>query len=247
MCTTIIAYQPQKEWSVIIGANRDETLDRQWESPGRHWLDRPQIIGGLDLQSLGTWLAVNDNGLVAGVLNRPGTLGGLPGKKSRGQLVLDALKAAHADDAAAAVASINAAQFPGFQFFVADASRAYWLESNGTCVSLQLIPEGVNMITSLGMNNLDCSRTKRHLEACRQAQLPNPELHHQWNSWIEILSRPAKHEQRDGMTIVAPNYGTVCSALIGLHKSDLQKNIFLFCPGRPEKIKYKLVLPENRE
>ena len=72
--------------------------------PGRHWPDRPQVRGGLDSLAGGTWLGVNDDGLVAAVLNRRGTLGPEPGKRSRGELVLEALDHAEAYDAAEALA-----------------------------------------------------------------------------------------------------------------------------------------------
>jgi uncharacterized protein with NRDE domain len=243
MCTVVIAYQPQKEWSIIVAANRDERLDRKWESPGRHWLDNPQVIGGLDVLSKGTWLAINDNGIMACILNRQGTLGGLPGKKSRGQLVIDALKVDCIDDAVAAVKLIDASEFSGFQFLVADGNRAYWLESDGTYISTHLVPVGVSMITSLGMNNLDCSRTKRHLDTFQQTSLPNPDFYDEWDLWIKILQRRASVESRDGMTIVTDkNYGTVCSALIGLNQYDSQKNVFLFCPGHPQKFKYQKIV-----
>jgi uncharacterized protein with NRDE domain len=93
MCTVILLIRPAHAWPLLFAANRDEMIGRAWRSPARHWPDRPYIVGGLDEQAGGTWLAANDSGLIAGVLNRPGSLGAEAGKKSRGELPLLALEA----------------------------------------------------------------------------------------------------------------------------------------------------------
>jgi len=100
MCTLVILRRPAHEWPLILAANRDEMAGRPWKPPGRHWPDRPEVVGGIDLESGGSWLARNDHGVVAAVLNRVGSLGPAPGKRTRGELVLDALD--HADAGAAA-------------------------------------------------------------------------------------------------------------------------------------------------
>ena len=93
MCTVIILRRPGHDWPLLLAANRDELIGRPWRAPARHWPDRPEIVGGLDEQAGGTWLAVNDSGLIAAILNRPGSLGPEAGKKSRGDLPLIALEA----------------------------------------------------------------------------------------------------------------------------------------------------------
>src|SRR5271155_4405323 len=48
MCTLVILRRPEHRWPVLIGANRDEMIDRPWQPPGRHWPDRPEVVAGLD-------------------------------------------------------------------------------------------------------------------------------------------------------------------------------------------------------
>ena len=91
MCTFIILRRPGHDWPVLIAANRDEMIDRAWLPPARHWADRPDVVGGLDELAGGTWLAANDTNVVAAVLNREGSLGPTSDKRSRGELVLDAV------------------------------------------------------------------------------------------------------------------------------------------------------------
>src|SRR6476659_3255713 len=56
MCTLVILRRPGHRWPVLIGANRDEMIDRPWEPPGRHWPDRPEVVAGLDRLAGGSWL-----------------------------------------------------------------------------------------------------------------------------------------------------------------------------------------------
>ena len=95
MCTLVILRRPEDAWPVVIGANRDEMIDRPAKPPGRHWPDRPEVVAGLDIEAGGSWLGVNDWGVAAAVLNRHGSLGPASGLRSRGELVLEALD--HAD------------------------------------------------------------------------------------------------------------------------------------------------------
>ena len=76
MCTVVILRRPGHDWPVLIGANRDEMAGRPWEPPGRHWLDRENVVAGIDLLAGGTWMGMNDEGVVACILN-PGILWGL--------------------------------------------------------------------------------------------------------------------------------------------------------------------------
>ena len=91
MCTLVVLRRPGDDWPLILGANRDEMIARPWRPPGRHWPDRPEVVAGLDELAQGSWLGINDHGVVAGILNRFGTLGPAPGQRSRGELVLEAL------------------------------------------------------------------------------------------------------------------------------------------------------------
>src|SRR5262249_36912335 len=107
MCKLVILRRPGHRWPVLIGANRDEMIDRPSNPPGRHWADRPELVAGLDMLAGGSWLGVNDWGVAAAVLNRHGSLGPAPGQRSRGELVLEALDHADASAAAAAPAPLR--------------------------------------------------------------------------------------------------------------------------------------------
>jgi hypothetical protein len=136
MCTLIVLRRPGSAWPLLAAANRDELASRPARPPGRHWPDRAEVVAGLDLQAGGSWLGLNDHGVVAGVLNRVGTLGPASGKRSRGELVLEALDHADAASAAAALAAIDPDAYRPFNLIIADVRDAFWLRHAGSIPGL---------------------------------------------------------------------------------------------------------------
>jgi hypothetical protein len=131
MCTVVLLRRPGATWPLLLAANRDELQSRPWRPPARHWPERPDVVAGLDVQAGGSWLGVNDDGVVAAVLNRPGSLGPAAGKRSRGELVLEALDHADAAAAAAALADLDPDAYRPFNLLVADNRDAFWLRHAG--------------------------------------------------------------------------------------------------------------------
>src|SRR5512134_529886 len=107
MCTLVLLRRPADAWPLLIAANRDEMAERPWLPPERHWRDRPHVTAGLDLLGGGSWLGVNDTGVIAAVLNRINTLGPARGRRSRGELPLVALAAATAREATRMIGEIE--------------------------------------------------------------------------------------------------------------------------------------------
>lgn len=71
MCTVLLRLDPDGEWPLLLGAIRDEFVERAWDPPALHW-DGPfaDLIGGRDQRAGGTWLAVDPSArAVAALLN----------------------------------------------------------------------------------------------------------------------------------------------------------------------------------
>src|SRR5258705_12232981 len=115
MCTLVILRRPEHEWPVIIGANRDEMIDRAATPPGRHWADRVEVVAGLDLLAGGSWLGLNDWGVAAAIPNRHGSLRPPGRPRSRGELGLGGPDPARAARAAGALAHPHPCAYPRFQ------------------------------------------------------------------------------------------------------------------------------------
>jgi hypothetical protein len=223
MCTLVILRRPEHRWPMLIGANRDEMIDRPWRAPGRHWADRPEVVAGLDLLAGGSWLGINDWGVAAAVLNREGSLGPAPGRRSRGELVLEALDHAAAAPAAEALAQLNPDAYRTFNVVVADAGDGFWLRhAGGPRVELRRLKEGLSMVAA---GEVDDPRTRRlalAMPAFRAWPAPDPDRG-DWAGWEALLGStraPSGEPATAAMRFRVGAYGTVSSALIALPAAD---------------------------
>ncbi|HET9296015.1 MAG TPA: NRDE family protein [Candidatus Binatia bacterium] len=93
MCTLALYFKVFSGYSLAVAANRDEHYDRPSAPPSI--IERsPTIVAGRDLRAGGTWLGINEYGLVVGILNRRQQRGLLANGayRSRGLLCLDLLR-----------------------------------------------------------------------------------------------------------------------------------------------------------
>jgi len=254
MCTVVLLRRPDHGWPLLIAANRDEMADRPWLPPGRHWSDRQEVVAGLDVLAGGTWLGINEHGVVAAVLNRINSLGPAPGLRSRGELPLEALDHAEADAAAAALSDLDPAAYRLFNMVVADATDAFWIRprqgGNGSgddAIEVSPIPPGLSMITAYDLNDTESSRMHRYLPRFEAAAAPDPETG-DWDEWRSLLS-DRNHDADAGpggaMTVVTDTgFGTVSSSLIALPaptRADVRAR-WLFAPGRPGETTFSPIL-----
>jgi len=229
-----------------MAANRDELRTRPWLAPARHWPDRAHVVAGLDQQAGGTWLALNNDGIIAAILNRRHSLGPADDKRSRGELPLEAVDHAEASVAAKALSMIDPASYRSFNLIVADAQDAFWLKSTGepgSEVESQPIPLGLSMITAYDLNDTNSPRMKRNLPRFQSAPVPDPE-NDDWFAWQALL---AGRDYDDGegpggaMNVVRDDdFGTSSSSLIAL-PDPMRIGIkprWLFAPDRPDDAPY---------
>ncbi len=251
MCTLIVLYRPAHEWPVLIAANRDEMLNRPWQTPGRHWPDRPNVVAGLDELGGGSWFGLNDDGVAAGIMNRAGTLGPAADKRSRGELVLEALDHADAKTAAEALSHIDPAAYRAFNLVIADSRGVYWLRHNESRdrgrIDVTLLTPGVSMLTAYDLNDEASARIRRYLPQVRAAAVPHPERD-DWSAWQQLLASrdaDANAEREGAMNVVTDfGFGTVSSALLALPAPERYgvKPRLRFAAGRPDQAEFRDVV-----
>ncbi len=219
MCTLILLRRPGHDWPVIVGANRDEMKARPWRPPARHWPDRPEVVAGLDELAGGSWLGINDHGVVAGILNRHGSLGPAPGQRSRGELVLEALDHADATDAARALSAIDPRAYRTFNMIVADSRDAFWLrhadENGKTPLEARPVKDGLSMFASGEIDDPDIARLNRYRPRFLAAPAPDP-AKGDWSAWENLLSEDGGSPDRSLRFDTDRGFATVSSALIAL-------------------------------
>ena len=231
MCTLVLLSRPGDIWPLVVAANRDEMLDRPWDPPGAHWLDQPDVIAGRDRLGGGTWMGINRSGLVAAVLNRPGSLGPAAGKRSRGELPLLALAHASAAAAAEAIAALNAAMWRSFNLVLADRTGAIFMRGLGQGhPEAQPLPPGLHMVTAHDPNDRDSPRVARHLSRFQTARPPQPGS---WDDWQSILSDRSGAAGEQINVVPRGGFGTVCSSLLALPQEG--PPVWLFAAGPPDQ------------
>lgn len=223
MCTLILLRRPGHDWPVIVGANRDEMKARPWRPPGRHWPDRPEVVAGLDELAGGSWLGINAHGVVAGILNRHGSLGPAAGQRSRGELVLEALDHADASDAAEALAAIDPRAYRTFNLIIADSRDAYWLrhadDDGSKPVEALPVKDGLSMIASGEIDDTETVRLVRYRPRFLAADPPEP-ANGDWSNWENLLSENNGGPDRALRFDTERGFATVSSALIALPSHD---------------------------
>ena len=261
MCTLALLRRPSDPWPLILAANRDEMADRAWQPPGRWWDDRPEVMAGRDDLAGGSWLGLNDTGVVAAILNRMGTLGPQAGKRSRGELVLEALDHADAVDAAEALSALKASSYRPFNMVVADNRDAFWLRADGRTMEVRPIAPGCHMLSALELDDSASPRIAAYGERFRALPPPHPDPGHpqggDWAGWPELMgdrggAGPAGSDSEEAAAMCflrANGFGTVSSSLIALPAPELSPlpPVWRFAAGRPDRTPYDLVVPAGPE
>lgn len=250
MCTVVILRRPDHSWPVLIAANRDEMGGRPSAAPARHWADRPEVVAGLDRLAGGTWMGINDHGVMAAVLNRHNTLGPLAGFRSRGELPLEALDHADAQAAAEALGHLDPRAYRSFNMVLADNRDAYWLRSDGATIAVHPLPAGLSMVTAHDRNDPASARIRRYLGRFAAAPVPGPDSDG-WAGWQALLADTG-HDSDAGpdgaMNVHMDNgFGTVSSSLLALPAMGriATPPVWLYAPGRPDRTDFQPVSLER--
>jgi uncharacterized protein with NRDE domain len=129
MCLLLVASRVVPGVPLLVGANRDEYLDRPSEAFTVLDEGPPRILGGRDLRAGGTWFAVNEEGVCAGLTNQP--LGDAldRSKRSRGALPIALTRFGTAEQAVDEfVRTFDPADFNGCWLLVGDRSSLFFVD-----------------------------------------------------------------------------------------------------------------------
>jgi hypothetical protein len=228
VCLLLLHHRTREDHPVVLLANRDEAYDRPFREP--RLLDETLgIVAPTDTLAGGTWLGVNRHGVVAAITNRPGE-DRREGLRSRGRLVLDALRhdsARRSLDAAAK--HLRTTAYAGFHLLVADPAEAFVIRHRGAATPTPPRPEDV-LVLGPGVHVL----TNLH----EPGAVPAPEGGHPdpaepIERTLERLARLATDERprlpgRHRILKRGATRGTVCSAI-------LAPPIFRFAAGPPDR------------
>lgn len=241
MCTFILAWRAFGAAPTVVAANRDEATGRPASAPAvREWGTR--VLAPRDEEAGGTWLGVNEDGVLVGITNR-WTDAALPAGRSRGLLVRDALGRPSARSAAALVAdAVERESYRGFNLVIADADDAVLLEWDGTLARTGFEP-GVHVVVNVGADDRFEIPTERAAHAKRQAASArrarrelSPHESESAAAWRERAAAVLRDHEY-GFCVHGDGYGTRSSSLITVDRAGAVA--YAFADGRPCRNDYR--------
>jgi hypothetical protein len=148
MCTVVLSFEPGERVPLLLLGVRDELTDRRWLPPARHWPGSP-LLGGIDEQAGGTWLALHPGvPRVSCLLNGRGVPADPARRRTRGELPLragadgaGALKEL-ADDPSALAA------YDPFHLVCADTGSVWLLSWDGERPAARELEPGTHVLTN---------------------------------------------------------------------------------------------------
>lgn len=213
MCTLALWYRTFPSLPIVVAANRDENPQRAWSDPAPWPGESPALFAGRDLAGGGTWLAVK-NGLFCGITNRWGEAND-PARRSRGLVVLDAVRSANAAEAAERMAAIAPEAANAFGMLIADGEKAFRIDhhARGTTVT-SLLPGSITVLANW-------PASERRMRTDRAEALARAVATDSFESALPSLkSLVADHEGSEivGQAICThgDRYATVSSTLLAL-------------------------------
>ncbi|MGH8703840.1 MAG: NRDE family protein [Burkholderiales bacterium] len=194
MCLIVLAWRVHPSVPLIVAANRDEFHARP-AAPAQFWKEQPAILGGRDLEAMGTWMGVARSGCFAAVTNYRGAREPRA-KESRGHLASRFL--VNGAEPAAYVAGVaqRSGDYSGFNLLYADDAELWWYSNRGH--GPRRLEPG---IYGLGNFLLDSPEVAESKARFAHAIDPAPSM----EPLFGVLA---------AAKIVAPEYGTRCATVL---------------------------------
>ena len=231
MCTLLVASRVWPETPLLVAANRDERLDRASSPPALREFGSRRVFAPLDLVAGGTWMGVNDLGLLVAITNRfqPEGPSNPEGKLSRGLLVQRALSLANARQAVDTISTILASDYNGFHLVMADTSSAWIVWSDGRELSRNELRPGVHVVTERSFAAAPSYREEQLvLEAQRVGESQLPPM-----TALKESLRAHRAVAMDSTCVHLPelNYGTRSASVVRFDQAGPRS--YHYAPGPP--------------
>jgi uncharacterized protein with NRDE domain len=240
MCLLALFFRAVPDAPVVVGANREEFYARGGDPP--HVLAGPvRILAGTDPVAGGTWLGVNQHGVLAAVTNRPRSR--IPPRpRSRGQLVRDLLACPSAAAAVdVATRELDGNSYAGCNVLCADRDRACVLQA-GDWLRVRPLPPGLHVLTNSDVNDTGDARLAHALSWLGRRDLGTS------RDCVQALKELCSQTGNGTPPIClhGPERGTVSSSIVVLRDS-LAHSTYLHSQGSPDRTPYTDYSPLLRE
>jgi uncharacterized protein with NRDE domain len=227
MCLLALFYRAVEDAAIVLGANREEFYARDGKAP--QVLDLPvRAAAGVDPVAGGTWLGVNQYGVVVAVTNRP--ISHVPARpRSRGLLTRDLLGQPSAAAAAEyAVRELESKLYAGCNFLLADGKSAVVIHG-GDWLRIRPLPPGLHLLANGDVNDEADARLAYALSVLQQAKYTQAE------ECVTALRRllGLREPGRPPVCLRLDDRGTVSSSILSLPQ-HLGDGKYLHAQGPPD-------------
>jgi uncharacterized protein with NRDE domain len=240
VCTLALYFRVFEDYPLVVAANRDEHYDRP-SAPPTVLNGQPNIIAGRDLRANGTWLGVNDYGLIAGVLNRrvDGQQLTSSEARSRGVLCMDVLNL-ESGKASNVFLRQHRFRYNPFTLLFADRNEAFVSYNDEQRIIIQKLETGLHVFSSAAEFEMHSAKADRaYALFARVSRRVRPTNGIALES-IEVLQTVlADHSLRadwddpgDAICVHRETSGTVSSSIFYFSERESRFYSF-FCPGAP--------------
>ncbi|MFN4261408.1 MAG: NRDE family protein [Gemmataceae bacterium] len=232
MCLLALLFRVVDDAPVVVGANREEAYARGGEPPrlleGTH-----RIVAGSDPVAGGTWLGVNEHGVLVAVTNRPKTEPP-PQPRSRGLLTRDLLEEPTAAAAVErAIAAFNGSAYAGCNLLCVDAHSATVIHA-GDWLRVRPLPPGIHVLTAQDVNDIHDPRIAFALGWLHEREPRNADQ--AVSALRQLCALPGP--DTPPMCLRGPTGGTVSSSIIVLRK-QLERGVYHHASGPPDTTPYE--------
>lgn len=233
MCILAIQFQTVPDTPILVAQNREEQFDRPTQPP-KIQSGKPRVVCGIDLKAGGTWLGVNQHGLLISVGNRTKTH--VPQEpRSRGILCRELLGHRTAKDAAEhAAEDLKKGAYAGASYVCADSDAGFVVYGGDEVEIVELTP-GLHLLSK---GNLDDPRDPRQEFVRRQLTLQKLDSA---VTFLAVASRTFARKPdasgRRGVVLAKGDFGTVSSTLLSLPER-IQNSVYQYAPGPPSDHPY---------
>ncbi|MEK5231634.1 NRDE family protein [Lysinibacillus sp. FSL K6-0232] len=226
MCIIAIGYQVHPQHPLLIAANRDEFYARPTERM-HNWQDMPHIWAGRDLEKMGTWLAVSNNGRFAAVTNYRDPQLPIVGEKSRGAVPIAFMNSSVSAQDFAGQLQQERYLYGGLNVLLYDGTEL--VHYNNVHNVQTIIPPGIHCVSNATLNTPwpKVERLKAAFAETLQTTTAEEAL-------LAILTDPTKaatkdlpatgiplalEQQLSSIFIHMDGYGTRASTVVRLHQA----------------------------
>lgn len=257
MCTIAALWGVHPAHPLVIAANRDEFYSRAATPPAEiaRTLQGKAIYAGRDSQAGGTWMGVTARGFFVGVTNQRSLAPRSEGRRSRGEVVLDALRLGATAPTLEMLRGLRADEFNPFNLFFGDArslSVAYVRDAPPE-VTVHALPQGAHILANDRLGSQAFPKTERMralLALDRLALAPEGALIERLEAALRDPEFPAERprdpldaalpdelaRRLQALCVETPVYGTVSSSVMLLGDGAVHR--YRYAAGSPRRVAF---------